>query len=365
MGGSLTVQSEPGKGSTFELSVPVRILPPEEAAEAAEAVVEATTGEGAAAAATAATAAAEAAQQRIRTVSAAAESATGIVTAHEVAAPCSPATPNRPRFHVLIADDHQLNLRLFTRLLQMNDFVVTAVADGGAALAVLKASFARPPPGATAAPPVQQPPFDVAVLDMDMPVLRGTEVTSAFRTFEAGIRPSSMRLPIFALTANVLEEHAAECIHAGCVALVAISRFLQLTHLVFCVPFIGWTRSWRNLFARLMWRCCARTQRRTRSIARSKRKPRPRLGSLHLTRRSRHCRLRRCGRPRRRPSWVCMLWRSSSSAARRMRAQARRKRVRPSGAASRSKIEGRIKASSALDQCSFHTVLCIGGGAAP
>ena len=222
MGGSLTVQSEPGKGSTFELRVPVRILPPEEAAEAAEAAAEVMTGEaGAAAAAAAAAEAAEA--QRNRTASASTAAAAPVVTASRVAAPCSPpATPTRHRFHVLIADDHQLNLRLFTRLLQMHDFLVTAVADGGAALAALQASFAPPPPGAAAAQPPQPPPFDVAVLDMDMPVLRGTQVAAAFRTFEAGVRPSaSMRLPIFALTANVLEEHAAECIQAGCVARVA------------------------------------------------------------------------------------------------------------------------------------------------
>ena len=221
MGGSLTVQSEPGKGSTFELRVPVRILSPEEAAEAVEAASVENTGEASAAAAAAAAVAEEA--QRDRAASASAAAATVVATTR-VTTPCSPpATPTRHRFHVLIADDHKLNLRLFTRLLQMHDFVVTAVADGGAALDALQASLAPPPPSAAAAAqPAQQPPFDVAVLDMDMPVLRGTQVASAFRTFEAGIRPSaSMRLPIFALTANVLEEHAAECIQAGCVARVA------------------------------------------------------------------------------------------------------------------------------------------------
>ena len=219
MGGSLSVQSEPGQGSTFELRVPVRVLPPEEAAEAAEADAEATTGETTAAAAEEA--------QRDRAASAAAAAATVFVATRDIATPRSPVTPTptHHRFHVLIADAHPLNLRLFTRLLQMHDFAVTAAADGGAALAALQASFAPQSPSADATQPAQ-PPFDVAVLDMDMPVLRGTEVASAFRAFEAGVRPaSSMRLPIFALTANVLEEHAAECIQAGCVTrVVALQR---------------------------------------------------------------------------------------------------------------------------------------------
>ena len=329
MGGSLTVQSEPGKGSTFELRVPIRILPPEEAAEAAEAASEVMTGEAAAAAAAAAAVAAAEAQ-RSRTVSASTAAAAPVVAASRVAAPCSPpATPTRHRFHVLIADDHQLNLRLFTRLLQMHDFVVTAVGDGGAALAALQASFAPPPPpGAAAAQAAQPPPFDVAVLDMDMPVLRGTQVAAAFRTFEAGVHLSaSMRLPIFALTANVLEEHAAECIQAGCVALavscVCVVRSCDENLLTRFVHFTGWTRSWRSLFAQLMWRCCARTQRRTRSIARSRRKLRPPLSRSRLTRRRRRLKRRRCARPRRTPCWVCMLWPNSSGATRRRRGAAR------------------------------------------
>jgi CheY-like chemotaxis protein len=133
------------------------------------------------------------------------------------AQPGSPARATEPRrrFHVLVADDYLLNLRLITRLLQMNDFVVTAVADGGAALAALQASFAPPPPDADAAHPPPHPPFDLAVLDMDMPVLRGPQVAAAFRAFESVARPHAMRLPIFALTANVLEEHARECMDAG------------------------------------------------------------------------------------------------------------------------------------------------------
>ena len=120
-----------------------------------------------------------------------------------------------------MADDYALNLRLITRLLKVHDFMVTAVADGAAALAALLASFAPLPSDADAAAvgaqqQQQQQPFDVVVLDMDMPFLRGPQVAARFREWEAQTRPHAMKLPIIALTANVLEEHAAECADAGC-----------------------------------------------------------------------------------------------------------------------------------------------------
>jgi CheY-like chemotaxis protein len=126
-------------------------------------------------------------------------------------------------------DDHHLNLRLVTRLLEANNFAVTAVADGGAALEALIASAS---PGGV--------PYDVAVLDTEMPVMRGPQVAAAFRQWERE-HGAVTRLPIVALTAHAMEEHAAESAAAGC----------------------------QNRCARTPWRCCARTRRRRWSGARS------------------------------------------------------------------------------------------------
>jgi CheY-like chemotaxis protein len=62
----------------------------------------------------------------------------------------------------------QLNLRLITRLLQLQDFGVTAVADGGAALDALRANY----DAAAAASSIDAAavPFDLAIFDMSMPV---------------------------------------------------------------------------------------------------------------------------------------------------------------------------------------------------
>jgi CheY-like chemotaxis protein len=125
--------------------------------------------------------------------------------------------------------DHLLNLRLVTRLLQLQRFDVTAVADGGAALDALRSSYDSIDDDATAdASPDDETaskastssvtvggPFDLAILDMSMPLLSGPQVAVAFRAWETEHRPGAMRLPLVALTANAAEEHAAECAASG------------------------------------------------------------------------------------------------------------------------------------------------------
>jgi CheY-like chemotaxis protein len=48
-----------------------------------------------------------------------------------------------------------------------------------------------------------------------MPCMTGPEAAAAFRAWERDMRPGAPTLPLIALTANVLEEHAAECKAAG------------------------------------------------------------------------------------------------------------------------------------------------------
>jgi CheY-like chemotaxis protein len=203
MGGTLSVQSAPGQGSTFTLRVPVRVLDEHEVA-----------------AMEAERAAAAAAAEAERTERAAAAST---ALAHEdkrARLPAQERPAHRRQLRVLVADDHPLNLRLLTRLLQLNDFIVTAVPDGGAALAALMSSHgaaaggtatAGGGGGVSAAGPMAAPtegPFDLAVLDMEMPVMTGPEVSAAFRSWEARVAAESgfySRLPIIALTANVMQ----------------------------------------------------------------------------------------------------------------------------------------------------------------
>jgi CheY-like chemotaxis protein len=51
-----------------------------------------------------------------------------------------------------------------------------------------------------------------------MPVLSGPDATRAFREWERQrLPPAAPRLPVFCITANVLEEHRLECERAGMV----------------------------------------------------------------------------------------------------------------------------------------------------
>lgn len=73
----------------------------------------------------------------------------------------------------LLVDDHLLNIKLVQRLLERNGFEVTTAMNGVEALQSLQASFA----GEAGAPP----PPDIALVDLNMPVMGGLEFTRRFR----------------------------------------------------------------------------------------------------------------------------------------------------------------------------------------
>ncbi|MEN3158924.1 ATP-binding protein [Alkalimonas sp. NCh-2] len=93
---------------------------------------------------------------------------------------------------VLVADD-VLDIRLLiTELLEQCGLVVQQVENGMAAVQL-----------------AQQQPFDLILMDMNMPVLDGAEATRQ-------LRASGLSLPILALTADVLPEDKAHFLQAGC-----------------------------------------------------------------------------------------------------------------------------------------------------
>ena len=103
----------------------------------------------------------------------------------------------------LLADDHELNLRLVTRLLQQSGLTVTAARDGREAYDKLVAAYAA------GAPP------HVALLDQQMPQLLGTECASQFRQWELENGPRGRRLPLILFTANAWDEQRTACVNAG------------------------------------------------------------------------------------------------------------------------------------------------------
>ncbi|WP_404337182.1 ATP-binding protein [Sphingomonas sp. MMS12-HWE2-04] len=114
------------------------------------------------------------------------------------------AAPQRT-LRILLAEDHDVNQELVRAMLARLGHGVTIAEDGAKALAA-----------ATEAQKAGTP-FDLVLMDMQMPVMDGLTATRAIRA--AGLGPEM--LPILALTANAYADDIAACREAGMQAHVA------------------------------------------------------------------------------------------------------------------------------------------------
>lgn len=108
-------------------------------------------------------------------------------------APAEPDSAARPRLwagvHVLLVDDNPVNQRVGQRFLERLGCAVTIAADGLEALALLESR-------------ASDRPFDLALMDCQMPGMDGYEATRRLRRME---RSTGSRLPVIAMTASALE----------------------------------------------------------------------------------------------------------------------------------------------------------------
>ena len=153
MGGELDADSRPGQGSAFTLSLPLR---PAAAVSLLDPL------------------------------------------AISRAAP-TPDTEIASRLRVLVADDHQINRRAFSLMLESAGVEVTTADDGVEALARLAADR-----------------FDVILMDLNMPRMGGLEASERLRRSSGPNRD----VPIIALTASVTPGDVALCRGAGMNAFV-------------------------------------------------------------------------------------------------------------------------------------------------
>ncbi len=107
------------------------------------------------------------------------------------------ATLGDSGIRVLVAEDDHINARLILSLLRKAGHRVTLVRDGKSALRVAREGC-----------------FDLALIDLRMPVMDGIDFTRAWRAHEVA-EGLGRRLPIIALTANMAEEAHAQCMAAG------------------------------------------------------------------------------------------------------------------------------------------------------
>jgi two-component system, sensor histidine kinase RpfC len=99
-----------------------------------------------------------------------------------------------PQLRILVADDNRMNQLVMNKILQKAGHNVKVVGDGGAALDALT-----------------DEEFDVAIMDVNMPVMDGIEVVQNYRFGAIG----DARLPILGLTADASPETKDRCIAAG------------------------------------------------------------------------------------------------------------------------------------------------------
>jgi two-component system, sensor histidine kinase and response regulator len=106
------------------------------------------------------------------------------------------------RLCILLAEDNRVNLTLATRLLEKRGHTVVAVENGREAVAAF-----------------EQQALDLALLDVQMPVMDGLQAVGLIRKIESDT--GSGNLPIIALTAHSMVGDEERCLAAGMDAYVS------------------------------------------------------------------------------------------------------------------------------------------------
>ena len=120
--------------------------------------------------------------------------ATSVVTLSPAAASRAPQETHRS-LRVLLAEDNVVNQRLAARLMEKRGHTVVGVSTGREALAALA-----------------KEPFDLVLMDVQMPDMDGLEATTAIRRWE---QETSRHVPIIAMTAHTMQGDEERCRAAG------------------------------------------------------------------------------------------------------------------------------------------------------
>ncbi len=122
------------------------------------------------------------------------------VPAESAPATTLPVMPHDIRgLRILLVEDNDLNQMVGRELLGLGGAIVTVAGNGAAALEILA-----------------QQPFDIVLMDMQMPVMDGLE---AARRMQAD--PALRGIPVVAMTANAESEERERCLAAGMVDFVS------------------------------------------------------------------------------------------------------------------------------------------------
>jgi len=100
------------------------------------------------------------------------------------------------RIKILVAEDNPINQMIVRKIIEKSENDVDVANNGAEAISAYKKTA-----------------YDLIFMDMHMPELDGLEATVRIRKHEE--EKSKKRVPIVALTANVLSDHKDECLKAG------------------------------------------------------------------------------------------------------------------------------------------------------
>ena len=107
-----------------------------------------------------------------------------------------PQNADLSHISILIAEDNMINVLVLQKLLEKLKAKLTVAHNGQEALDIYS----------------QNPHFDIILMDMQMPVLTGTEATKRIRNLPI---PQAKTVPIIAVTANAFKEDIKQCLKAG------------------------------------------------------------------------------------------------------------------------------------------------------
>jgi len=106
-----------------------------------------------------------------------------------------PPPGSTPAPSILVVEDNVVNQRLAVRLLEKKGYRVAVAGNGKRALAAL-----------------EREPFDLVLMDLQIPEMSGIEVTSIIRAHES---ETGRHVPVVAMTAHAMRGDRERCLEAG------------------------------------------------------------------------------------------------------------------------------------------------------
>ncbi len=102
----------------------------------------------------------------------------------------------KKRARILLAEDNAVNQMVALKILERFGYHAEAVSDGRQALLALR-----------------EKPYDLVLMDCQMPEMDGMEAATAIRSSNSGVLNS--KVPIIALTAHAMKGYRERCLEAG------------------------------------------------------------------------------------------------------------------------------------------------------